>query len=148
LTVPHGSQSVSCRIRDTLWLEMSSDETTLSADLLAEWLEKKAPDVWWFLDGEREVSSRQALPAPGEDLAEAFRRHGGRLAVVREEPGALAAGEIMDIDSLARLFEADAEGRALELAWIANGKAGTPWLLLESVVNEDVKELPPEAWNG
>ncbi len=118
----------------------------LSADLLAQWLEKKAPKIWWFLDGEPEISGAQALPAQGEDLAAAFRRHGGRLAVM-DEVDMTPRGEVADLEALDGLLEPDDDDeRALELAWLVNDKPGEPWLLVESVVNEDAKALPPEAW--
>jgi hypothetical protein len=127
---------------------MAGDGMTLAADLLADWLEKKAPKIWWFLDGEREVSSAQALPAQGEDLARAFRRHGGRLVVVQDEPGSVKSGDVTDLDALDELLESDDDERALELAWLVKGKPSAPSLLVESVVNEDAKELPPEAWRA
>jgi hypothetical protein len=125
---------------------MAAAEITVSASLLAEWLAKRAPKIWWFLDGEREVSVAQPLPAQGEDLAAAFERHGGTLAVVQEDPAHQPSGDVVDVDALDKLFEPDGGERALELAWIDGGHSGEPWLLVESVVNEDAKDLPSEAW--
>jgi hypothetical protein len=126
---------------------MAGGDVTLSAALLAEWLEKRAPKIWWFLDGERDISGAQALPAQGEDLADAFRRHGGRLVVVQDDPRP-APGEIADIESLDKLLAPDDDERAVELAWLKDGETSEPWLLIQSIVNEDAKALPPEAWRA
>jgi hypothetical protein len=129
-------------------VHMTRGDVTLKAALLADWLEKEAPEIWWFLDGEREISASQSLPAEGRDLAAAFRRHGGSLVVVQEEPDQVQSGEVTDIDSLQELFDEADDGRALELAWLGHAGTSAPWLLVESVVNEDVKAIPPEAWNA
>lgn len=120
-------------------------QTTFGADLLAEWLETRGGEVWWFLDGEREISAELDLPAQGAALADAFRRHGGQLVALGERPG---PASVKTLDELESLFEMDDDYRAIELAWMVDANPSEPWLLVESVVNVDAKELPREAWRA
>jgi hypothetical protein len=50
--------------------------------------------------------------------------------------------------SLDKLLALEDDERAVELARLKDGEAGEPWLLIQSVVNEDAKALPPEAWRA
>jgi hypothetical protein len=122
---------------------------------LAKWLEEKAPDSWWNVDGDPLLTGRLSIPCPTDELAAELRKLDRPLFVAaKDDPN--AKGQVIDATKLGELIRfagnLNAPGpvpswvndRYFDLSW-----KGSPqvWLLIEDSVSakQFLEEAVPKA---
>src|ERR1017187_9367103 len=72
---------------------------------LAKWLEERAPDSWWNVDGDPLLTGRLSIPCPTDELASELRKiNRPMLVAAKDDPD--AKGQAIDatkLDALTRL---------------------------------------------
>jgi hypothetical protein len=119
----HGGARVTC------YSQHMAISVLIDTNALADWLTQQAPDRWWTVDGEEQLTRVLTLPCSGRDLAATLRRHGGRLNVVLPTGRKPPAKPAEHLDELA---EVDEGSRVFQLSWA--GHEAEPWLLAEDPV--------------
>ena len=122
---------------------------------LAKWLEERAPDSWWNVDGDPLLTGRLSIPCPTDELASELRKiNRPMLVAAKDDPD--AKGQAIDatkLDALTRLAgNPNSTGslplwvndRFFDLSW-----KGSPqvWLLIEDSdsARQFLEEAAPKA---
>jgi hypothetical protein len=75
----------------------------VSADSLADWIERQGTDKWWVIDGDNYLSSRVMSPCPTAALVRVLRQVNRSLLVQTLEPQ--ATGQVVGPDKLDQLTD-------------------------------------------
>ena len=69
---------------------------------LAKWLEERAPDSWWNVDGDPLLTGRLSIPCPTDELAAELRKiNRPMLVAAKDDPG--AKGQTIDASKVGAL---------------------------------------------
>ena len=110
---------------------------------LAAWVEQQGADRWWNVDGDPLLTGLLSFPAPGDELAEAFRHIGRALLVEDKHRDPAAKGQAIgraQLDDLVGHLGDNVQvtgrpppwmsARVLCLSWKGSGDE---WLLVEDL---------------
>ena len=122
---------------------------------LAKWLEERAPDSWWNVDGDPLLTGRLSIPCPTDELAAELRKiNRPMLVVAKDDPG--AKGQAIDASKLGALtrYAGDLNSPGSMLSWVNDrlfdlSWKGSPqvWLLIEDSdsARQFLEEAAPKA---
>ncbi len=86
---------------------------------LASWLEKNAPDSWWYVDGDPLLTGRMPFPCPTDELATELRKLARPLLIQAPKGDREAKGQQIDaskVGALASRFRETVDSEPLP-AW-------------------------------
>jgi hypothetical protein len=105
----------------------------LSSTVLAEWLERQDPDLWWLVDGDPVLTGTLSFPCPGDVLAGELRRINQPLLLIPPESAELDPGKrpvsSHDLDDPVYLQE-KGDDRTFSFRWARSPSPGD-WMLIE-----------------
>lgn len=107
----------------------------LSAEELANWLNERAPDRLWSVDGEDRIQEALSVPCSGTELAAELRRRGGRLRLIG--PTDTTGSQHPELGLLSRVAHVDGDEIALYAAWLNDDVPGREWLIVTDLLAEE-----------
>jgi hypothetical protein len=123
----------------------------IASSELAKWLEERAPDSWWNVDGDPLLTGRLSIPCPTDELASELREiNRPMLVLAKDDPD--AKGQVIDASKLGPLTRfagnLNAPGslpswvndRFFDLCWKGSPRV---WLLIED--SESARQFLEEA---
>ncbi len=72
---------------------------------LADWIEERGVDQWWFVDGDPLLTGRLSLPCPADELAAELRKINRKLSIQAKTDDAEANGQPITKEKLDELAE-------------------------------------------
>jgi hypothetical protein len=108
----------------------------VQADHLARWVEDQGEEIWWSVDGDPLLMSRQRFPCPPARLARLLRKINKPLLV--SDPNGAGHGEEIGPGDLSRLLEREELGvPVLYLSWQGDSN---DWLLIEDEPHDELSD--------
>lgn len=106
----------------------------VTADQLADWIERQGADKWWRTDGEYDLASGRC-----DEMVAALRKHGGKIEL-HAPPTASGGYKAVAADATIDDFAWDDDWHErLEGSWIADG-TDSRWVLIEDIVAREAWE--------
>ena len=122
----------------SMMVRLSSSE--ISSATLADWLDQRARDRWWAVDGDPILTGEVSFPCPTEELTAELRHIDGTLEVKHHLNGTIPAAWVLDADHLftqGNMSDPEYE-RVFEMRWL-KPRTTQYWLLIEDTKTmEDV----------
>lgn len=72
----------------------------LASSELARWLQERAPQTWWNVDGDPLLTGRMSFPCPSDELATELRHINRPLLVQASKTDANAKGQAINADGI------------------------------------------------